>query len=200
MGGVGFWNRKKLLVCQGLYFIYFTWRLLSRFTPNILGHCHATKLELSQTGIEDGSPLILCVLTFSWLGVLDAHLSCFGVIMRAPGLVLIIALTDPCLPFSTIFKNDRKGFLFGKREYSPGLTLHLAGPLPAPQDFKSLVNTAAVLDLISGGISANQRETLRGDIEAAVAEFARSEGQVSGLSGKNPRIAVILSFKRNILI
>ena len=76
----------------------------------------------------------------------------------------------------------------------------MAGPLPAPQDFKSLVNTAAVLDLISGGISANQRETLRGDIEAAVAEFARSEGQVSGLSGKNPRIAVILSFKRNILI
>ena len=68
--------------------------------------------------------------------------------------------------------------------------MRLTGPLPAPQDFKSLVNTTAVLDLISDGISANQRETLREDIEAAVVEFARTEGQVSGFSGKNPRIAV----------
>ena len=47
------------------------------------------------------------------VGRSDAHLSCFGVNMRASGLVLIIALTDPCLPFSTIFKNDRKGFCLG---------------------------------------------------------------------------------------
>ena len=52
----------------------------------------------------------------------------------------------------------------------------MSGPLPAPQDFKSLVNTTAVLDLISDGISAYQRETLREDIEAAVVEFARNEG------------------------
>ena len=65
-----------------------------------------------------------------------------------------------------------------------------SGPLPSPSDLARLVNTSAVMELISASITGDQRGKIKANLDRDVEKFIDVEVQVSGFSGKSPRIAV----------